>query len=162
MKKFLSLLLALLMLAALTSCGKAEPKIFSAQGMSLTLTSDFKENTQTGYTVCYESSKVAVFILKESFSLQPGVENLTLDEYAELIRQSNASKSPSAIVKQDGFHTMEYDFLNENENQIYSYFCTMFKGPDAFWLVQFACRKGDYAAYSDAFMDWAKTVTFQP
>ena len=160
MKKIVSLFLALVMLVAFASCGTAAPKTFSAQGMSLTLTSAFKENTQAGYTVCYESSKVAVFILKESFSLQPGLENLMLDEYAELVRQSNASKSPSAIEKQDGFHSMEYDFLNEKENQTYSYFCSMFKGPDAFWLVQFACKDGDYDAYRDTFMDWAKTVTF--
>lgn len=160
MKKLLSLVLVLVLLVALVSCGKAQPKTFTSSGISITLTSAFKENTQAGYTVCYESSKVAVFVLKESFSIQPGVENLTLDEYAALVRQSNASKSPTEITKQDGFCTMEYNFLNENENQTYSYYCTMFKGPDAFWLVQFACKEGDYASYKDIFADWAKTVTF--
>ena len=160
MKKILSLALALVMLVTFASCGEANPKNFSAQGMTVTLTDAFKENTQAGYTVCYESSDVAVFILKESFSIQPGVENLTLDEYAELVRQSNASRSPSAITKQDGFHSMEYTFLNEQENQTYSYFCTMFKGTDAFWLVQFACKEGDYDSYKDTFLGWAKTVTF--
>ncbi len=160
MKKFLSLILAMVLLLAFASCGKAQPKEFSSSGMTVTLTTAFRENTQAGYTVCYESSEVAVFILKESFSIQPGVENLTLDEYADLVRQSNASKSPSAIAKQDGFHTMEYDFLNEQENKTYSYYCTMFKGPDAFWLIQFACEEGDYDSYKETFLGWAKTVTF--
>ena len=160
MKKLLSLVLALVLMVALVSCGEAQPKAFTSSGMTITLTTAFKENTQAGYTVCYESSKVAVFILKESFSLQAGVENLTLDEYADLVRQSNASKSPTEIAKQDGFCTMEYNFLNESENQTYSYYCTMFKGTDAFWLVQFACKEGDYASCKDTFVDWAKTVTF--
>ena len=159
MKKILSLVLTLVMLVTFASCGEANPKNFSAQGMTVTLTDAFKENTQAGYTVCYESSEVAVFILKESFSLQAGVENLTLDEYADLVRQSNASKSPTEIAKQDGFYTMEYNFLNESENQTYSYYCTMFKGTDAFWLVQFACKEGDYASYKETFLNWAKTIT---
>ena len=160
MKKLVSLILATVLLFALASCGAAQPKDFSSNGMTVTLTTAFKENTQAGYTVCYDSAKVAVFVLKESFSLQPGAENLTLDEYAELVHQSNASKSPSAIVKQDGFHSMEYSFLNESENQTYSYYCAMFKASDAFWLVQFACKEGDYDSYQDTFVDWAKTVKF--
>lgn len=160
MKKLLSLILAMTLLLAFTSCATAQPKEFSSSGITLTLTNAFKENTQAGYTVCYDSAKAAVFILKESFSIQAGIENMTLDEYAELVRQSNASKSPSAIETQDGFRTMEYDFLNETENQTYSYYCTMFKGPDAFWLVQFACKKGDYDSYKETFLEWAKTVSF--
>lgn len=159
MKKFVSLLLTALMLMSLASCMQAKPKDFSAQGMTITLTDAFKENTQPGYTVCYESSDVAVFVLKESFSLQPGADQLTLDEYAKLVRQSNASKSPSAVVEQDGFYSMEYTFLNEAENQKYAYFCTMFKGSDAFWLVQFACKEEAYDSQKDTFMTWAKTIT---
>ena len=160
MKKLLSLVLVLVLLVALVSCGKAQPKTFTSSGMSITLTSAFKENPQEGYTTCYDSAKVAVFVLKESFSIQPGVENLTLDEYAALVRQSNASKSPSEITTQDGIYSMEYTFLNESENQTYSYYCTMFKSSDAFWLVQFACKEGDYASYKETFLNWAKTITF--
>lgn len=159
MKKILSLFLVMALAFVFASCG-AQPKEFSSSGMTITLTNAFRENTQAGYTVCYDSSDVAVFILKESFSMQPGVENLALEEYAELVRQSNASKSPSATVKQDGFYVMEYDFLNEAENQTYSYYCTMFKGPDAFWLVQFACKEGVYDSHKDTFLEWAKTVSF--
>ena len=160
MKKLVSLILATVLLFAFASCAAAQPRDFSSQGMTITLPGTFKENTQAGYTVCYDSAKVAVFVLKEAFSMQPGAENLTLDEYAELVRQSNASKSPSAITKQDGFHSMEYNFLNENENQTYSYYCAMFKAADAFWLIQFACKEGDYDSYKDTFADWAKTVKF--
>ena len=165
MKKRVSILLVFVMvLLTAVSCQKpdAEPKnkIFNSNGMTITLTDEFHESSYQGYTACYESSKVAVFVLKESFSLQEGFEDFTLDEYAELVLQSNSSKSPSAISKKDGLTSMEYKFFNENTNQTYKYFSVMYKGPDAFWLVQFACVENIYDAQKDSFVTWAKTVKF--
>lgn len=160
MKKLLSLLLVLATLLALSSCGEAAPKDFSSNGMTITLTDDFKENTQQGYTVCYESSDVAVFVLKESFSLQQNLGELTLDEYAEVVRNVNSSKSPTEISKADGLTSMEYSFFNENMNQNHKYFCTMFKSSDAFWLVQFVCIEDVYDTHMDSFLNWAKSIKF--
>ncbi len=160
MKKFLSLLFAVVMLVSLTSCMTASPKDFTCEGMTVTLTDRFKETEYEGYTVCYGSPDVMVIVLKESFSLQAGLDQMTLDEYAKLVLQANASKSPSEITKHEGFQSMEYDFLNEKENQTYSYFSTMFKGPDAFWLIQFACKTEDYDANKDTFLTYANSIKF--
>ena len=160
MKKILSLLLALTMLFALTSCMQANPKDFTCEGMTITLTDRFKEANYEGYTVCYESSDMMVIVLKESFSLQAGLSDMTLDEYANLVRQANASKSPSELTKHENYQSMEYSYLNEQENQTYTYFSTMFKGTDAFWLIQFASREEDYASCKETFMNFANSVKF--
>lgn len=160
MKKFLSLLLAAVMLFGLTSCMKATPKDFTCEGMTVTLTNRFKEANYEGYTVCYQSSDMIVIVLKESFSLQAGLDQMTVEEYANLVRQANTSKSPSELTKHENFYSMEYTFLNEQENQTYSYFTTMFKGTDAFWMIQFASKEEDYAAHKDTFLEFANSVKF--
>ena len=160
MRKFLSLLLVTVMLFGLTSCMKASPKDFTCEGMTVTLTNRFKEANYEGYTVCYESLDMMVIVLKESFSLQAGLDQMTLDEYAKLVRQTNASRSPSEITKHEKFQSMEYTFLNEQEKQTYSYFTTMFKGPDAFWMIQFVSKEKDYASHKDTFLEFANSVKF--
>jgi len=160
MKKLLATVLVLVIAISLTACA-AQPKEFSESGMTITLTTAFFENTQGGYTVCYDSANVAVFVLKESFSLQAGVGDMSLDDYAALVRASNASKSPSAISKADGLTSMEYSFENTSENKTYKYFCTMFKGPDAFWLVQFATLEDKYDELLPTLKEYAKSVVFE-
>ena len=160
MKKMVSGLLVLLLLCSLVSCTNGTAKDFTSNGMSITLTDAFRENTYEGYTVCYDSKDVAVFVLKESFSIQKGMNDWSIDDYAKLVYDANASKSPSNVSKEDGLVSMEYSFLNEQENQTYRYYATMFKGPDAFWLVQFACKQDAYDAKRQTFIDWAKTVKF--
>ncbi|MBQ3490854.1 MAG: hypothetical protein IJA86_09715 [Clostridia bacterium] len=156
MKKFLSVFLVVITMALiLTSCMSADPKDFTVDGMTVTLTTAFKETEMEGYTACYTSKDVLAVVLKEI-----GMDNLTLDDYAGLVRKANASKNPSEISKGDVYHSMEYDFLNQEENQTYSYYCAMFKNGDEFWLVQFACRKEDYTSHKETFINWANTVKF--
>jgi len=160
MKKILSCMLVVLLLLSFAACGSNSVKEFTSNGMTITLTDGFKKTNYEGYTVCYDSKDVAVFVLKESFSLQEGLSDMSVDDYAELVKSANASKKPSAISKKNGLTSMEYKFLNEEENQTYRYYSAMFKGPDAFWLVQFACKEELYDAKKDTFIEWAKTVEF--
>lgn len=161
MKKIVSFLLIALLLFSFVACNiPVTAKDFSSNGMTITLTSEFKEANIEGYTACYESKNVAVFVLKESFSLFEGAEDMSIDEYAELVRKANSSKSPSEISKSNDLVSFEYDFLNEQENQVYSYISFMYKGDDAFWLVQFACKEESYGTLIQSFIDWAKTVKF--
>ena len=159
MKRILLVLTALVLLVSLVACGEAQPKTFTAEGMSVTLTDAFVKRSVDGYTVCYDSKDVAVFALKESFADFQGIE-LTLEEYADLVRQSNASRNPTAVIEKDGILTMEYSFLNEEENQTYKYLCAMYEGEDAFWVVQFACMADSYDSLSETLMTYAKSVSF--
>lgn len=163
MKKIVLIILSAVLLLSAVSCTdllKPQEKVFSSNGMSITLTTEFNEASIEGYTVCYESKDVAVFILKEAFSLQAGLENQTVDYYAELVRNANMSKAPGEIKKYNGLTYLEYDHLNEEKGVTYRYFTTMFKGTDAFWLVQFACDKNEFADKRQDFINWANTVAF--
>lgn len=166
MKKVVSLLMTAVFLFALTGCSskkiyEKEAKTFSASGMEIILTEGFKEADFEGYTACYDSSEVAIFTLKEEFSLAEGFEDLTLEEYSDLLYQANADYSPDPITEIEGIPCMEYTFLNEEEDVTFRYLTTLFKAPDAFWLIQFTCEEDCYEEYKPYFIDWAKTVTFE-
>ncbi len=163
MKKFLALMLALLTLLSCVSCigGKvyeAAAKEFSSNGLTLTLTKAFKEADMQGYTVAYDSAAVAIFAIKENFSLMPGVENKDANGYAELLRQANANRNPGEIKTEDGVVFFEYSFYNEAEKTTYKYLTTAHKGSDSFWMVQFATREKDYDEYRPYLLQWAQSV----
>ena len=162
MKRLLSALLVLAALFAFCACGQveAEPKTFTKENMTITLTDAFKEASVEGYTVGYESKKVAVIALREAFSLMQGFESWTLDQYAEVIHANAAANSPTQISHSDGLTSFEYSFFNADEDQTYTYFVAMYKCSDAFWTISFASIESDYEGYRASFVEWAKSVAF--
>mgnify|MGYP002669826190 CR=1 FL=1 len=136
----------------------AEKKVFSAEGMQITLTEAFSKSEMEGYTACFDSREVAVFVLKEPFSLGEGLNELSLDDYAQMVLEANSSKSADRIEEIEGRPFMEYAFYNSDTKEEYTYLAAMYKGPDAFWMVQFSCRTGQYEQYRPFFLEWAKTV----
>lgn len=155
-----SLALTLVLALFLSGCSflfkEAEPKTFTKAGMSITLTSDFTESKQVPFTSYYMSEDALVFTLKEEFTLLEGFSDYTLNEYCQLVID-NGQKA-ATIQTEDGLTYFVFD--NSANGNDYSYFCTVYKATDAFWLVQFACLKEDYDKFADKFKEWAKTVSF--
>ncbi len=160
MKKVWMLLLALCLMASLL-CGCGEPKetVFSANGINLTLTEDFEQFDVPGYTVAYQSKEMVVIALQEPFSLAPGAENLSLDEYAALIMQSNGLGEDD-LSEKNGIPFFEYDYYDAATDQDFHYFSYLFKTDDAFWVVQYATLVEDAATWAAQADAWAQTVTF--
>ncbi len=134
-------------------------RVFSSNGMNITLSEEFKETTVKNYTVAYDSKKVAVFALKEPFTLADGFENNTLDQYADLVIQANGLNSAQKKID-NGLIWFEYDFDNPENNNTYRYFTYVYKTNDAFWIVQFATLKSNSEKVFQEIAVWAKSVTF--
>ncbi len=158
MKKLISVLMSLLLLFCLVSCGEPAEEEFSKDGLTITLTDSFRETHYENYTACYESSSAAVFAIKESFDLLDGLEDYTLEQYAELVKTSNSSKMPSEITNVDELTTFEYSFYNTEEDATFKYFTVVYKGVDAFWTIQFCCDQEDYEILKSEFIKYAKSV----
>ena len=137
--------------------GPAEAKEFTVKGMHITLDENFKESIVQGYDAGYESKKVALLILKENFSLMAGFGDKTLDEYGQLVLQSN--QQTATLQKKGNYLYYEYTSSAPNGNT-YHYFVTLHKGTDAFWVVQFFTLEKDADNYRDEILDWAATVRF--
>lgn len=155
----LGLSLGIFMSRSLFSVRTVRPKEFSEAGMTITLTNAFDEESYPGFTQCYESKSVAVFTLKEDFSLAPGLEDYTLEEYAALVVQNN-QVDPSELENAQG--VVFFDYVTQgSDGQDYYYMVTMHKGNDAFWLVQFATPESNQDKIYDQFLTWAASVTFE-
>lgn len=135
-----------------------EAKDFEVNGMQITLTDEFRKQGASGFTAGYGSKDVAVLVLEEEFSLQAGFGDLTLQEYAQLVLKNNGYSSQ--IKTENGVTYFEYE-ATVSTGETYHYIAATYKGPDAFWLIQFATEKSDAAAYRDQIFTWAKSVTFE-
>lgn len=134
-------------------------KTFSSNGMSITLTDEFRKTNIENYTVAYDSKNIAVFALKEEFTLAEGFGNNTLRQYAELVLKNNNLTS-AAIKNYDGLVGFEYDFTNPQTHDTYRYFTYVYKSDDAFWMVQFATLSKNSEKYSSKITEWAQSVKF--
>ena len=144
----------------LFSGSKAESKVFTENGMSITLTDEFKQVQMENYTNSYDSAEVAVFALKEDFALVDGFENYTLEQYGNLVLQNN-NLSSSELKNVDGLTRFEYESTNSDTKDTYKYFAFVYKSNDAFWLVQFATLTENADDYNAQIVEWAKTISFE-
>lgn len=137
--------------------GPAEPKVFTDGGMSITLTDEFEAFEAEGFDVAYDSNQIAVLSLEETFASAPGAEDLTVEEYAELVLEVNGQNEE---LKTDN-GLVYYEYLAEGDNKVmYHYTVFLFKETDAFWIVQFATYEGKAETHRETIMEWAKSVTF--
>jgi hypothetical protein len=137
-----------------------DPKDFSSNGMTITLTDEFVKTDVENYTVAYDSKNVAVFALKEAFALADGFQDYTLEQYGNLVLQNN-NLSSSKIEDKEGLIGFEYEFTNPDTKDTYKYFSFVYKSNDAFWLVQFATLTENVDEYSSKIIEWAKTISFE-
>ena len=139
---------------------KTEAKVFAENGMSITLTNEFRELDVDTFTNCYESDEVAVFALKEEFSMLDGSEDYTLTQYGELVLKNNGMDS-FELQTADGLTYFEYESTIPDTNDVFTYFSFIFKTDDAFWLIQFATKTEDVKEVSPSIVEWAHSITFE-
>ena len=135
----------------------AQPKTFTCDGMSITLTDEFSEIEAETFTVAYGSKEVAAFILSEPFALYDGSENYTAQEYMELFIEFNGISS-AEVKNSDGLTFCEYNRTLPSTGEVYTYFAYVYKAEDAFWLVQFATADKNADANREDIAEFAKSV----
>jgi len=138
---------------------KAKTKEFTKAGMTITLTTDFFEKEIASQTAYYESQKYMVTTLKEEFTIFESYgmsTDISAKEYAKLVIDNNMIAS--TIEEKDNLVYFEYEKA-VNGKQI-SYFATVYKSSDAFWLIQFACESKNAEDSQDLFIEWAQTIKF--
>ncbi|NTW95538.1 MAG: hypothetical protein HGB31_02840 [Erysipelotrichaceae bacterium] len=136
---------------------KAKTKEFTKAGMTISLTSDFYEKEIASQTAYYESQKYIVTVLKEEFTIFESIglsTDISVKEYAELVIENNMIDS--AIEEKDNLTFFKYE-KTVNGKQ-FSYFATVHKSSDAFWLIQFACETKNAEDSQDLFIEWGQTI----
>ena len=139
--------------------GTPKAKTFSAEGMTITLTNEFREMDAQGYTSAYDSKNMAIFTLKEPFTLAEGFGDRTLEEYTDMLIQANGLSADQKNTA-DGLTYLEYDFTNPDDNKDYHFKIYPFKAKDAFWTVQFATLTENAEKYAPSITQYVNSVTF--
>lgn len=136
----------------------AKEKIFSTNGMEITLNTSFSEMDVEGFTQCYGSKNVAVFVIKEEFTLLESFQDYSIEEYGNLVIENSGLGDEVQLKEEDGLTYFEFEYTNPDENIVYDYFGMVYKGSDAFWLIQFAVAEENVEKYRQQIFDWAQTV----
>jgi hypothetical protein len=149
-----------IIIGSLSQNTSGKPKEFSKEGMTITLTNQFNEISQDGYTSCYNSRDVVIFVSKEEYSLMEGFDKYTLNEYGNLLITNNSLDSSVKLQNNDGLTYFEYQFSNPETNDLYHYSSFIFKTSDSFWLIQFATLEENYNDNKQTIINWAKNIEF--
>ena len=138
----------------------SEPKTFTSHGMSITLTEEFEESARMGYTFSYEGDYVICVGLREAFDLYEGLEDISLQEYGELVLEAN-ELTDNELKEKDGLTYFDYDNYDPESKLSYRYFCYLMKCDDAFWMIQFSTLESKVDEYEDDILKWVKSVQFE-
>ena len=144
----------------IVSAQKIKDKTFSEGSMSVTLTTEFKQESRDGYFVAFNSKNVGVLVLEEKFSDYEGLANRTLAEYENAVAANNAQLHPEKIVK-DGRTCLRIE-NSGTDGKTYVFFLYAYKGKDAFFLFQFIVDKTNLDRYESKIPEWANSVRFDP
>lgn len=138
MKRIVALMLsALLLVAVFTGCGDNK-KEFTCQDLTMTVPGNMKDvssnSSFSSFTFALDSSKLAIFGLKEKFSAFDGAD-MTLKDYADAVIAAN--KYDALAITRSNADYIYFTYEAQLEAGLFKYVAGCFKGSDAFWLVQF-------------------------
>lgn len=162
------IILVLLTVISCTACSKGEPKTFSDDGISITLTDEFEKKSIDGHhTLYYESKDAVVIVTKEPFSMFADgqiSQYSPLSDYTRLVLSNN--QLTAEIVTKEGYEYFTYEREVETEaffiskTRRFTYLAVTYKSDSAFWLVQFACESDDFSSKQATFFAYADSVVF--
>lgn len=144
---------------AFTRINSVKEQVFSAEGMTITLTNQFEKVDIQGFTLSYDSSTAAMLALKESFAEYPGLQDMSLSQYGDAVIHNNACQT-EGLQEKNGLTYFTYSFQSPEDQITYCYYTFLFKNPDAFWLVQFVCNQADVRILENDIFRWAGSISF--
>ena len=160
MKRTLCLILALLcFLPVFTACTKGTT--YAVEEMKITLPDGFIEVPTTRRGSSFESERMAIKVVRESRSVVEDVADtgdVSLETYADLVLAHNKLDLP--LERKENCLAYSYVALDEEVNMNFTYYVTVHKSRDAYWLVQFIVRESDYDDYTDEIETYLKSIEF--
>lgn len=105
------------------------------QELQITLPETFVGSAAEGYSGCYSDGETAVFLMREAFAAEEGFGELTVEEYGARVLANNRLEH-AKLETRDGLTVFSQVIADEATGTEYYYYCGLYKGQDAFWMVQ--------------------------
>lgn len=136
-----------------------EPHTFvNEAGVRITLTDTFEEMNFDAYDFTYGTNDAVVFGFDDKFELVEGLEDYTVEEYAE--EYIDYWKLDTKVKKHNDLVYIEYEDYGDDGVTKYCYMLVIYKTEDAFWGINFAVDEPQYEEYKPYFYEWAESVAF--
>lgn len=135
-----------------------EARTFDCQGLQITLTEEFQETSVPEYAACYSAGDTAVFLLREDFGAMEGLAELDLNGYGAMILANNHMDQSVNLQTEDGLTVFGQVITDSQTDTAYYYYCGLFKGKDAFWMVQITTVAEGAAEKIPQFRQWLGSV----
>ncbi len=125
---------------------------FEKAGITLILTDKFQETqSEQGFDAYYTSDFCGVTVLKESFASTEGLADQSLEEY---IKGFLSDIGHSTIEPQN--HDGLWYYVKYSNNRCV--YCYVYKGSDAFYIVQYIMNTVDEVDLQNTIHEWAKAT----
>ena len=160
MKKVL--LFCIIAIASITIClsgcisnDKVENKVFDIDGLSITLTSDFKEQPEDGYTILYTKDiKLTVQTVPTS-----SLNGLTQNDYLAQICEGLDGAVFLTDKEAENLPAIEYSLSGDSTFADSSCILAVYSSDDVCWNITFSCSSDYYSVYRSQFIAWLQTIT---
>lgn len=175
-KIFISIITSLLVLT-LTGCGNDKQdtderankkpevtgKVYdNGSGLTIRMAEGMEEDELEGYAMFYYGESCMMTALKETFeefeSVGYDAENSSLEDYCEIVKEANGLDFP---FEKDSYGYPYISYINEVDGNNFTYYTTVRKGSDAFWLVTMACLEDEEELWLPQFEEWGSTITVE-
>ena len=163
MKKVTAFLLALLLMASMLTGCFSGTKEFTCQDLTISVPSRMKDVSSksdfSSFTFALDSSKIAIFGLREKFSDFDGLDgqNLELKEYANLLIKANSQIAETTLpITRSNQDYIYFTYEAQTDEGLFEYLTGCYKGEEAFWMVQIAAKKTDFEL--ETFLGYLDTV----
>jgi uncharacterized ion transporter superfamily protein YfcC len=160
MKNIIVTIVIIITMFTLTSC-KVKEQTFSANGITVTLNTKFKQQDISGSQVIYVSRKIGFMGNKESKKLLNVADN-KLDIYTKKVVEVNNLKEIELFTyNQDGVVFMYGYYTAEVNNIKYKYMLVTKEGEDNYYTMNFWSLEKNFNKNMNLFIDWAKTIVVE-
>jgi predicted transcriptional regulator YdeE len=172
MKKFFTFLVACFaMCFSLCSCSVG-PKTFTKAGVTITLTSEYKEKEVPNIPAYYETSNTMVMVTKEKrddLSMGWAYTRDKSDYYGNDVWAHNnyftykGTKAPCFVLadSNDGGKYAYTIYRASTESGEFTYYIVAICGEEYCYLINMAARLDEFDQYKDQFVEYAKSITVE-
>lgn len=132
---------------------------FTCEELQITLSNTFTETEAAGYDACYSSGETAVFLMREDFSDREDFEELTVADYGAMVLAANGTDQSVTLEEENGLTTFDMILTDSLTGETFLYYCGLYKGQDAFWMVQITTLAEGASDDLSTFHQWLESVT---